>query len=563
MKTRKTFFKRIVIFQLVLVIIVSIFLNIIGANEVQAATYTQTTKTGISEFPESYQGALKELSELHPEWTFTAFYTGITWDDFMKNESSLGSGYAHGKNTVIASAENSWIDSCNVVKSGYACASPDIIAYFADPRNFLTESGIFQFLEMSYNSSVHTTAGVKSIIKGTFMEKDITVSGKESEISVKAKISDKYILAAPETKANEIATTLEIKDYVVTDAKNTTLENTAKTATGHIFIDKTYNKTYTVVVIGDVNGDGEIKATDYAKIKNYIMEETTLNEVQKLAADVNEDGEVKATDYAKIKNYIMNSTPITLKETKKSETTTLSYADIIMKAAEESGISPYSIAIKIIQEVGRQGSNSVSGTYPGYEGYYNFFNIGAYDSGNAIENGLKYAKEKGWNSQNTAIIEGAKYMSDSYINVGQNTAYFYKFDVIDGKNGTFWHQYMTNVQDPSSQAKSLYNTYTKNNMLDISLNFIIPVYNDMPNVCSMPGTIDPKAENSYYVNGTGVYVRNGIGVNAEKITTLSKNEIVTVLELNSGEADGYTWAKIARANGTVGYMANKYLIKCN
>lgn len=561
MKTRR-FFNRIFSLQLVLVIIVSLFINIIGANEVQAATYTQTTKTGIGEFPESYQSYLNELSELHPEWTFTAFYTGITWDEFMRNESSLGgSSYSHGKNTVIASAESSWLDSCGTVKSGYACASPEIIAYFADPRNFLTESGVFQFLEMSYNSSVHTTAGVKSIIKGTFMENDITVSGEENEVSVKAKVSDKYILAAPETKANEIATALEVSDYVVTDAKNTTLENTTKAATGYIFIDKTYNKTYTVVVLGDVNGDGEIKATDYAKIKNYIMEEITLDEIQKLAADVNEDGEVKATDYAKIKNYIMNSTPITVKETKKNDTTTISYADIIMRAAEESGISPYSIAIKIIQEVGRKGSNSVSGTYPGYEGYYNFFNIGAYDSGNAIENGLKYAKEKGWNSQDTAIIEGAKYMSDSYINVGQNTAYFYKFDVIDGKNGTFWHQYMTNVQDPSSQAKNLYNTYTKNNMLDISLNFIIPVYDNMPGVCSMPGTIDPKAENSYYVNGTGVHIRNGVGVSATSIGTLSKNEIVTVIELNAGEADGYTWAKVTRANGTTGYVANKYLVK--
>ena len=564
MKTRSKNMNKVFPLQLVLVIIVSLFINIIGANEVQAVTYTQTTKTGISEFPESYQTYLTELSELHPDWTFTAFYTGITWEDFMNNESSLGGiSYSHGKNTVIASADSSWLDSCGTVKSGYACASPDIIAYFADPRNFLTESGIFQFLEMSYNSSVHTTAGVKSIIKGTFMENDITVSGEENEIDVKAKLNGDYILTAPETKVNEIATALEILDYAITDVKNNVLENTAKIATGHIFIDKTYNKTYTVVVLGDVNGDGEVRATDYMRIKSHIMGETTLDDLQMLAADINCDGEVRATDYMRIKSYIMNSTPITVKILNKSETITESYASIIMKAAEESGISPYSIAIKIIQEVGRQGSNSVSGTYPGYEGYYNFFNIGAYDSGNAIENGLKYAKEKGWNSPSTAIIEGAKYMSDSYISVGQNTAYFYKFDVIDGKNGTFWHQYMTNIQDPSSQAKNLYNTYTKNNMLDISLNFIIPVYDNMPNVCSMPGTIDPKADTSYYVNGTGVYIRNGMGVSAEAIGTLSKNEIVTVVELNAGEVGELAWAKITRANGVTGYVANKYLIKCN
>ena len=571
--------KKIISIYLVLVIFMLIVIDtILQIDEVQAVTYTQYSKTGILEFPESYQGYLKELSELHPEWTFTAFYTGITFEDFMKNESSLGgSSYSHGKNTVIASAESSWLDSCNVVKSGYACASPDIIAYYADPRNFLTESGIFQFLEMSYNSLVHTKAGVESIIKGTFMEKDITVSGEENEIPVKAKINGKYIMVTPETTIEEIASALKIKDYEITDSKKVALKNTVKASTGYIFTDKTdnkienkisneiknitYDKVYTIVVLGDVNGDGEIKATDYAKIKNYIMEDTKLTEIQKLAADVNEDGAVKATDYAKIKNYIMNSTPITVKEINKTETTTISYADIIMRAAEESGISPYSIAIKIIQEVGRKGSNSVSGTYPGYEGYYNFFNIGAYDSGNAIENGLKYAKEKGWNSQDTAIIEGAKYMSDSYINVGQNTAYFYKFDVVDGKNGTYWHQYMTNVQDPSSQAKNLYNTYTKNNMLDISLNFIIPVYDEMPSVCAMPGTIDPKADTSYYVNGTGVYMRSGIGTGEKAVATLSKNEIVTVEKIDAGEADGYVWAKIIRANGTTGYVANKYLVK--
>lgn len=449
MKTRRMFFNRIVSLQLVLVIIVSLFINIIVANEVQAVTYTQTTKTGISEFPESYQGYLKELSELHPDWTFTAFYTGITWDNFMKNESSLGgSSYSHGKNTVIASAATSWLDSCGTVKSGYACASPDIIAYFADPRNFLTESGVFQFLEMSYNSSVHTTAGVKSIIKGTFMENDITVSGEKTE----------------QTNSNTIAN-----------------------------------------------------------------------------------------------NMIANT--ITVAETKTE--TKISYADIIMKAAKESGISPYSIAIKIIQEVGRKGSNSVSGTYPGYEGYYNFFNIGAYDSGNAIENGLKYAKEKGWNSQDTAIIEGAKYMSDSYINVGQNTAYYYKFDVIDGKNGTFWHQYMTNIQDPSSQAKILYNTYVTNNLLDIALNFIIPVYDNMPDSNIMPGTIDPKANTSYFVNGTEVNLREKATTDSARVSTLVKNEVVKVIEFNKASANGYDWAYIERSNGTKGYVANKYLTKCN
>lgn len=419
MRTKRIFIKMLSI-QLVLIVILSIFFSaIIGVKNVQAASYTQYSKKGISEFPSSYQASLKKLAELHPNWSFTAFYTGMTWEQFIQGETS-----AHLRNTVHNSRDVSWKCSCGQVASGYACASKDILEYYSDPRNFLTESGVFQFLEMSYNSSVHTRAGVQSIIKGTFMDKNVTF---------------------------------------------------------------------------------------------------TLNGQQK----------------------------------------TMHYADIIMDAAKESKISPYSIAIKIIQEVGRQGSQSVSGTYPGYEGLYNFFNIGAYDQGNAIENGLRKARENGWTNQYVSIIEGSKYMADSYINVGQNTSYFYKFDVVDGSNGLFWHQYMTNIQDPSSQAKNLYNTYAKNNILDASLNFIIPVFNNMSGMSNLPTDMDPTSSDSYYVNGTGVSLRENPTTSATRIATLSNNEIVKVIEFNKGSADGYNWAYIERSNGVKGYVANNYLLPSN
>lgn len=62
---------------------------------------------------------------------------------------------------------------------------------------------------------------------------------------------------------------------------------------------------YTVVVMGDVNGDGKIYATDYVKIRNHIMGKSVLNGAYLLAADVNGDGKIYATDYVKIRNYIM------------------------------------------------------------------------------------------------------------------------------------------------------------------------------------------------------------------------------------------------------------------
>ena len=75
---------------------------------------------------------------------------------------------------------------------------------------------------------------------------------------------------------------------------------------------KVGDKTYIIIKIGDVNGDGAIRATDYVKIRNYIMNTGDLTDVQKQAADVKCDGKIRATDYVKIRNYIMGTGKINL-----------------------------------------------------------------------------------------------------------------------------------------------------------------------------------------------------------------------------------------------------------
>ena len=68
---------------------------------------------------------------------------------------------------------------------------------------------------------------------------------------------------------------------------------------------------YTVVVKGDVNGDGKATAADYVKIKNHIMGTDSVSDTQKLGADANGDGKVSAADYVVIKNHIMGTSTIT------------------------------------------------------------------------------------------------------------------------------------------------------------------------------------------------------------------------------------------------------------
>ena len=65
------------------------------------------------------------------------------------------------------------------------------------------------------------------------------------------------------------------------------------------------DKTYAVVKLGDVNGDGALSPSDYVKVKNHIMKVSTLEGAYLLGADISGDGSITPSDYVKIKNAIM------------------------------------------------------------------------------------------------------------------------------------------------------------------------------------------------------------------------------------------------------------------
>ena len=119
-----------------------------------------------------------------------------------------------------------------------------------------------------------------------------------------------------------------------------------------------------------------------------------------------------------------------------------SYAQVIMDAAKEAGISPYHLASRIRQEqgAGTTPGSTATGTYTGYVGYYNFLNIKASGSTDSevIKNGLAYAKTNGWTNPEISIKEGAKVLAKNYINDGQDTLYLQKFDV-DNSDGTLYY----------------------------------------------------------------------------------------------------------------------------
>lgn len=65
------------------------------------------------------------------------------------------------------------------------------------------------------------------------------------------------------------------------------------------------SKTYTVVIKGDVNGDGVISAIDYSRIKGYFLGKYNLSNEYFKAADVSKDNIISAIDYSRVKGYFL------------------------------------------------------------------------------------------------------------------------------------------------------------------------------------------------------------------------------------------------------------------
>ena len=130
-------------------------------------------------FPESYKTGLRQIHAQYPNWTFTAVKTGLDWNTVIQNEGVLGRNLVH---TNSISSYKSLADGAYNWDSGtwtgfdgntWVAASTEIISYYMDPRNFLDEVNVFQFLDQSYNASLHTAEGLQSMLKGTFMEGNV------------------------------------------------------------------------------------------------------------------------------------------------------------------------------------------------------------------------------------------------------------------------------------------------------------------------------------------------------------------------------------------------------
>ena len=127
-------------------------------------------------FPESYKDGLRSLHAEFPSWRFEGFKTNLDWNSVLDGEME-GTGSLVDKNAISSwkSTDAGKYDWNSGTWPGFdgptwVGASRPLTAYYMDPRNFLDESYIFQFLLHSYNPEEQTRDGLSMVLKGSFME---------------------------------------------------------------------------------------------------------------------------------------------------------------------------------------------------------------------------------------------------------------------------------------------------------------------------------------------------------------------------------------------------------
>ena len=155
----------------------------------------------LKDFPESYHDALRLLHTIYPNAIFKSYETRLDFNTVVENESLEG-------HSLIWDSNNSrdglkLMDSYNYKTNKFAnnysgggptwyAANSETIAYYLDPRNFLTESRVFMFESLSYNSAIHTEDGVDAILAGSFMAKEKVDGGDKSFAEVIMAAGKKY-----------------------------------------------------------------------------------------------------------------------------------------------------------------------------------------------------------------------------------------------------------------------------------------------------------------------------------------------------------------------------------
>lgn len=536
-------------------------------------------------FPESYRPMLRELHKKYPNWIFRSLKTGLNWKTVLSAE------YILSDSLIDKSATSSWksFDSgrynfststfVGFDDNAYHAASYEYLSYCMDPRNFLTETSALMFF-VAYGQTGETIEGINKILSGLNWAKNYP-DNNEVVYIYEDGTYDIIVNSTPPTPPEQEEEEEQPDAIGTIQGISVRIRQTASTGSAILLQLDTGAQ---VTVLGEENGTEYGGSTKWYKIKygdiigyvhsslitvsaapaavEEVSSESTSSEVaasENTSSDNTQSGGT-SSDNISSDNLSSDTTSSdsTSSEETSSDTTSSdgtssdgtssefvptkpvkekieidSYGKAFYAAHKITGISAYMLASRIRQEQGLNGNASGQGIYPGYEGYYNPWNIEASGKGK-LEKGAKYAKEHGWDTPLKGIIGGSVWLDSNYFKTGQDTFYLQKYDIVDGGNGYYWHEYMTYLPAPWQEAKILKMAFTEEALQDEAV-FKIPIYNNMPEEpCPCPKS---TGSNNNYLKSISV---EGTPISNFYVYTLNYTDIVVdYSEKITVEAEAY------------------------
>jgi hypothetical protein len=125
------------------------------------------------------------------------------------------------------------------------------------------------------------------------------------------KIENAFLLeVVPNTPVQSLLTQFENEDLTVMDKNGNVIGGSSLVGTGTTV--NLYNGTervdsITVIILGDVDGNGLVDTTDYLRAKATFLGTYTMNNVERRAADIDGNGMIDTGDYTKIKNNLLRT----------------------------------------------------------------------------------------------------------------------------------------------------------------------------------------------------------------------------------------------------------------
>ena len=459
-------------------------------------------------FPESYKDALRDLHANFPTWVFTLHKTGLDWNYVLDSElvgtRTLVNATSISSYKSTDDGKYDWTTSTWPTFDGNAwvAASREVTAAYLDPRNFLYTPYIFQFEHQTFNSNMHTLAGIQEMIKGTFLDSKVETEG----LSIGANIVSDIMPNVSDIIPNISDFIPNIGDFIPDGSGVIPIipsNDSNIIYPGQDLMPQDPNLPVIPILMDDKNNfANDVKITAFSNvitngsiIESYgpaagIPGSVSLGKAQVIYTTDDIIDENKSFNY----NYLPKGT--------------YTYAELIYDACRQVNLNPYVVVSMILQEQGKDGTASVSGTNNKFAGYYNYGNINAFagDGLTSIENGLKYASTEGsynrpWNTKEKGIYGLCDFYANSYVHGGQDTFYLKKWNV-QGEN-LFKHQYMTNVAGAAAEGQLLGNAYD-DMLMQLPHEFKIPYYENMPESrAEMPtkdGSPNNRLKNLYVAN---------------------------------------------------------------